>query len=405
MAQMKARTLIIHAVWASLAVAAFLLGRAPEEIAASPGDPQELGFQRAAARPGPASWTYGPGDAPDSFVLAMTSVLAEPDEELRAERAAALMLELTPQVWEGLTPAMVPGLLELFRLAKPSGETWHKERDFFGAWARIDPRAAFAHVIDEANDDFGANAWGRPAVLEEWAKSDRAAAEEAVLGVEESYARYSVAHRLITHLSKTDLDAAIAFSARYEMVEGNRHHAGAGTLAKRLLDERDVGGVQQWLNDIDFGEKTIAYKQQALEYLAYSRTGDGMAALLAARENQEFLNTELLGKISNSATKGGNDEERAEGRLDWLAKLPPEVGLKRDALGEQFERYLKLDFKAASAWLVGQELGPGHDEALRIFVRDATMDDVPKAMLWAKRISDPQLRSETIRFVQDRGGR
>jgi hypothetical protein len=192
---------------------------------------------------------------------------------------------------------------------------------------------------------------------------------------------------------------------RYERIEGNRSHAGAGTLAKRLLNERGVGGVQEWLNDIDFGEKTDGYKRQALEHLAYSRTGEGMAALLASRGNQSFLDAELLGKIANSAASGDNYEERAPGRLDWLANLPPEVGPQRQAIGEQFEQYFKQDFKAAGEWLVGQELGPAHDEAIAVFVRNGTLDDLSASMRWAEQISDPRLRNEMIRFVQARGGR
>ncbi|NNC89731.1 MAG: hypothetical protein HKN82_14845 [Akkermansiaceae bacterium] len=77
---------------------------------------------------------------------------------------------------------------------------------------------------------------------------------------------------------------------------------------------------------------------------------------------------------------------------------------RRQAVGEQFEQYLKKDYKAAGEWLTGQDLGPAHDEAIEIFVRSATMDDVPAAMLWAERISDRALRLETIRYVQERGG-
>ena len=70
----------------------------------------------------------------------------------------------------------------------------------------------------------------------------------------------------------------------------------------------------------------------------------------------------------------------------------------------QFERYLKNDFEQAAAWLAGQELDPAHDGAIEILVRNATMYDVPAAMVWAEQISDPALRVETIDYVQQRGG-
>ncbi|NNC89728.1 MAG: hypothetical protein HKN82_14830 [Akkermansiaceae bacterium] len=334
----------------------------------------------------------------------MARTLAVTDDELRKERAAALMTELTPQVWDGLTPGMVPGLLQLFEAAKDFGETWHKQEPFFRAWTRVSPAEAFAYVNDPENK-FGKGAWGQSVVIGEWAKNDPAAAQQAVLALEGESDRYYMAHGLIGSLSTVDLDAAIAFSKEYEEVSGGQKRAGAGTLARRLLDERGVAGVQEWFDGIDFGEATSGYKREALEHLAYWRTGDGMAALLAAQENQSFLNSELLADIANSAAKGGNDEERAEGRLDWLAKLPAEVGPQRQAVGEQFERYLKQDSEAAGEWLLNQELGPAHDEAIGIFVRNATMDDVPAAMLWAEQISDPALRAEMIRFVRERGGK
>ena len=404
---MNKSTLLIHGMWAVLAVGAFLVGfgghskvsaTAPEESVEETGS----GGRAVTSRSSYSSWTSGPGDSASAFRREVTSVLAETNEERRKERAAALMGELTPQVWDGLTNEMVPELLQLFEEADFS-DTWHKQKSFFGAWARVNPEAAFAYVTDPENK-FGGDAWGRPAVVQEWAKSDLPSLQSAILGLEQNYSRYSMAHKLMAHLSKTDLDAAIAFSEEYEKSNSYGTHAGAGTLAKRLLDERGVGSVQNWLNGIDFGEATNGYKKEALEHLAYSRTGDGMSELLAARENQSFVDSELLGKIANWAAGNEGAEDRAKGKLDWLVKLPPEVGSQRQTIGEQFENYLKQDFKAAGEWLTGQDLGPAHDEAIEIFVRSATMDDVPAAMLWAQRISDPVLRAETISFVEERGG-
>lgn len=404
---MKTRPFLFHGFWAAAVVGAFFAGWGGA-VPDPPPDPEEDPAQAAApGRSGGSrsvSWTSGPGDRPETFASEMAAVLAIGDEDERKERAIALMGELTPQVWDGLTRDMVPGLLQLFEEISDFGETWHKEVPFFQAWARVSPAEAFAYVTDPDNS-FGASAWGQPAVIKEWAKNDLPAAEAAILGVEDGYTRYSMAHSLMNVLTETDLDAAIAFSKQYEAGVEDGRHAGAGRLARALLDARGVAGVQSWLDDIDFGEATTEYKREAFETLAYWRTGDGMADLLASKGNQSFLDSELLGKIANSAAEGGNDQERAEGRLDWLAQLPSGVGPQRQAIGEQFERYLKQDFDAAGEWLLKQERGPAHDEAIGIFVRTATMDDVPTAMLWAEQIRDPALRAEMIRCVRDRGGK
>jgi hypothetical protein len=94
--------------------------------------------------------------------------------------------------------------------------------------------------------------------------------------------------------------------------------------------------------------------------------------------NQSFLTAELLRNIAESAVT--KDKDRLGKGLDWLANLPPEVGPQQQAIGEQFEAYLKKDFEAAGEWLVQQKLTPAHDQALEVFVRNATMDDLPTSM-------------------------
>ena len=90
--------------------------------------------------------------------------------------------------------------------------------------------------------------------------------------------------------------------------------------------------------------------------------------------------------------------------LKLILELPEEIGIRREAVGDAFQQYVNQDFDKAARWLNTQERGPLHDEAIEVFVREATKNDTDTAMRWAEEIFDPKLRAETIRYVRDRGG-
>ncbi len=403
---MKTTTLITHGTWAALAVGAFLLGRTPHPDEADPdgtaGGQLVSGMSPAAVRSAPTSWTSGPGDSPTGFSDAMAAALSETDEELWKTQAVGLMSELTPQVLDGLTEEMVPGILQLFAAAGGYEVTWHKQEAFFGAWARLNPEAAFAYVTDPKNKRVAYSS-ARSAVIEEWAKINMSAAQDALAGLESDNDRHNMGNHLMSVLLESDLDASVAYSARLWKEEGST--SGIYRLVKNLRQERGIEGVQEWLANTgasELGDNVVAYKQEAVEWLAYRGTQAEIAGLLAANADDPFVDSDFLQKVARELTRKAENRARAE--LDVIANLPDIIGAKGQALGERFESYMKEDFEGAGAWLDGQKRGPQHDEAIEIFVRSATMDDVPTAMLWADQIRDPELRSETIQFVQERGG-
>ena len=162
-------------------------------------------------------------------------------------------------------------------------------------------------------------------------------------GVECEYAREDVKLGLVKHLTATDLGAAMAWSLELEAARTEKaERFEMPLLVAQLREQRGVGGVRQWLD-------TFPYVAPEDGWLGYHES-----AVVA-------LGQSML--------------EARQAELE-AAKLAREQAARDGA----------------------------HDGAIRIFVRNATMDDVPAAMLWAERISDPALRAETIRFVGERVG-
>jgi len=81
----------------------------------------------------------------------------------------------------------------------------------------------------------------------------------------------------------------------------------------------------------------------------------------------------------------------ADAAMAWLTGLDdPE---KRDELIDTgFRRWSQLDGRSASQWLTTTELTPVHDPAIAIFSTELTRAEPERALLWAQRIHDDELR-------------
>ncbi|NNC89729.1 MAG: hypothetical protein HKN82_14835 [Akkermansiaceae bacterium] len=468
---MKNTHFVTHASWIAIAVAAFFVGDrlSPDGAGAASATADAAGSASKSARPDAKSerWDFRPPTVASAYAIEMESVMAETDEELRINRANRLINGLTPEVLEGLTPGMVPGLLQLFDDVKGSAGVSRKTIDAHGdliaAWARFDPEAAARHAADRSKQYYPWKVFPssmsyhmgdvreayRGAAIAEWAKVDLAGAKKFVDGVEYKYAREDMKMGLLKHLTATDLDEAMTWSAELEAGRtGSGERFEMSYLVTQIKNQRGMKGMKAWLDTVPYaaaGDGSLSYKESAVFALGEEMLKAREAAKNAAREavkeaekeaaadgspdSTESALAELRGMLEEMTAERGWPAEYVEFlkenanepfvtaevlsasrrsptySIEMIINLPEEIGARREAVGNEFQRLANNDFKYAGKWLREQERGPVHDEAIQVYVREATQDDLTTAMQWAREITDPVLRAETIEYVQERGGR
>ena len=412
-------------------------------------------------------WSFNPPTSARAFEAEMASVMEETDEELRINRANRLLKGLTPEVLEGLAPGMVPGLLQLFDDVAGSAGVSRKTVDAHGAliaaWARFDPEAAARHAADRSKQYYPWDVFPssmsyhmgdvreayRGAAIAEWAKVDLAAAKKFVDGVEYKYAREHMKMGLLKHLAATDLDEAMTWSAELEAGRsGSGERFELSYLVSQIKDQRGMKGMQAWLDTVPFAaaeDGSLSYKESAVFALGEEMLEARRAATNAAREAVREAEKEAAADGSTDSTesaladlRGALEELTAERgwpaeyveflrenanepfvtadllsasrrsptySIEMIIALPEEIGARREAVGNEFQRLANENFEHAGEWLRNQERGPVHDEAIQVYVREATQNDLSAAMQWAREITDPVLRTQTIDYVRERGGR
>ncbi len=356
--------------------------------------------------------------------MGMAAVMAETDEGLRKNRANRLINGLSPEVLAGLTEEMVPDLLQLFQDVRYSAgaslRTLDAHKAFVGAWARLDPEAATRYAADRSYSVWKWHPGGnfdsrlselrratRKEAIAEWAKVDLVAAKQFAAGVKYKYTRNDMTLGLMRHLAETDLDGAIGYSAELEAArDGASERLEISYLVEQVREQRGMDGVKQWLESVDHvapDDRFLSYKQSTVVALAESLRekysgpwSEPFMDFLAENGREPFLTAELLAETASGWTPTYT--------LERLLALPEEVAVRREAVGDEMQELVNEDPEYAGKWLNKQKLLPVHDEAIQVYVREATMEDVDVAMRWAEQITDPVLRNDTINYVRERGG-
>ncbi len=324
----------------------------------------------------------------------MSSALSEGDPIMRKLAVAELIAQLGPD--------NVDDVLAAFENAPRSEETSRDFRDFLYAWARFAGEEAVAYAM--SSDRPGRGSYNAVQALSGWAATDALAAKDYVATMDDGESKQWMHVGVMRELAKQNLDEAIVFSE--SNVKSRARGRQMDLLAREIVEQRGANGLKDWVNGIDHtdenGNDLLSYKQYAVG-IALDRLAseDPAVALEFITENarEPFLTSGALERAARNAA-GPIDEE-----LGWLAKLPAEVEGRRHAIGERFEDYIRSDFAAAGEWLASQPLGPTYDEAIQDYAWSAARDDRGAALAWAARISDPQIKADTLkRLAQGQTG-
>ncbi|MFP6872703.1 MAG: hypothetical protein VCA55_04265 [Verrucomicrobiales bacterium] len=403
----KKKLVLLNLLWATTVVIAFLLGGKGDDadvssaagkvqgnvpdrsahgvISALGGAP--AGNPTAGSR---RSSTGSVGSTGSTAGQRMASALADRDPLRRNLHVAELL--------SNLTTADIDGVLAIFENGPRNEESNRHFREFLYAWALLEGEDAVAYAMDSKSPRMEGKI---TSAIKGWATRDPEGAKQYVAGVKDSGTRQWMHLTVMGEMLHRDLDGAILYSEQNE--KSRARGSQLDQLASALFEQRGVRGITDWINGIDHTRKEndmLSYKSYAAG-LALDRLADDdpevAMQFIMDNADQPFITSDGLERAARRAAGPINEE------LEWLAQLPAEVAGQRHAIGERFEDYIREDFASAGKWLASRPLGPAYDEAIQDYAFSAARDNRAAAIAWAEKITDPDMKGDTLRRLAPRG--
>ncbi|MCP4847655.1 MAG: hypothetical protein GY899_06890 [Verrucomicrobiaceae bacterium] len=403
----KGKLVMLNMIWAAAVLVAFILGGQGEDPDGARSG-SKAGAKAGAGHSGSLvsaldrSLSSGKGSAaggkssgkvdsrPGTAGRRMVSALSDPDPLRRNARIAELLINLNA--------GNVAEVLAAFENGPKSEEANRHFRDFMYAWGRLAGEDAIAYAFDSESARRDSRAG--TSAMSGWATRDPEGAKEYVAGVKDSGTRQWMHYAVMREMLQNDLDGAIAYSEKNE--KSRARGVQMDQLATALLEQRGINGITDWVNGIDHSieeNDMLSYKRYAAGIALDRMAGDDPdAAMQFILDNSEqpFITSDGLERAARRAAGPINEE------LEWLTQLPAEVSGQRHAIGERFEDYIREDFAAAGQWLASRELGPAYDEAIQDYAFSAARDNREAAIAWAERITDAEIKADTLRRLAPR---
>jgi hypothetical protein len=399
---MKRSLLVVNAIWALLAVGAYMAGTwhsrsdensRPQQGAAMsrlPARTTPLGGSVAGAsvKPGagPAaietegwlqSWRGSDGAiSPERMKEAVQAALRDSDPVRATLRFTHLLHELTPE----------NALAALQSINENAGgsDGMRYLNLLAHAWGAKDAPAALAALESLRRRDLDGT---KTTVMAAWAANDP---DAALRWIQELKAKSGAAsderqewvlsRGVVTGLARRDADAAL----NYVMTLDKDAQADfAGLLVEQKMKE-GVPGAAEWA--LKLPEERM--RTNALETVGYQFIRQDLPAAvqwaeqIAARPDAH----EAVADVGNELANRNGAEAAA-----WAAKLPAGPS-QNHALEDIFENWTRSDPLGASKSLDHMNPGPARDSAIQAFSRTLARENPADAITWAGEMSNPKER-------------
>ena len=286
-------------------------------------------------------------------------------------------------------------------------------------WGRSDPRAAlrwtegltgrdrFAtmeHVLREWSDrdpasavDYVAQLPGSEHTLHllrdlshRWAENDRSAALEWSMSLNDPALRMRALQGVASSWAEHDPAEAAAFTTNSLESSNERHHV-LEAVARRWA-ERDLQEALQWARDLEPGDqqratravlRTVAEHNPSEAATLYHEIANGLPA--AGPINREYRH---MAQEVASVWSSSSPVEAAQ----WALTLPERGSIRRGAVGDVTEQWMRIDSMAAGEWVRSLPPGSTRDGASERVVHMTVDSDPGAAFAWAESVSENDRR-------------
>ena len=259
-------------------------------------------------------------------------------------------------------------------------------RLFMGAWARFDPRAAFARSLTWP--DHTRNK-GAAAVIYGWALEDPEAAHAAAQAVADSNLQALLLDRLVAAWAHGEDREGVTLYIAGLPDTPSRTRLTSILVREILADGHSA--VMTWAQGIPEAGKT-GFKAIALERAAGILAQDDHAvAVEFVERNRETA--EIDGAFAAVTRRWASTDPEAA--LTWAKSWAPGAGRDR-AVQVAFIQWQKKNPAVAEKWLLANEASSEFDPARLSAARQLAVTSPLQALEFAQSVSDPSVRERSL---------
>jgi len=359
---MSGRTrIVLVALWAATAIAAFALGRTTVPV--------------------PSSTRFGGADA------SIRAALAEADPLDRLEQTRSVLL--------GLDLADFPAVVAVYEQMLPLLDPWELVLPF-SAWARSDPTAALEHALAWSLRDMQPQRRiAVRAIFTRWAQADPESARAAAADVAAAHPRLrgDVRNGLAAGWASAEPgpDGLAAFLAELRPMQ--QRDESTGIALRALVRARGAGAALEWADSILLDEGVDPNYKRSVFEPAVGRAAELDPALAGAWVSGHAEEAYAVQGPMLVADRWGRVDGAAA--MAWLGGLP--AGERRDqAVRSAFQAWTGVDRPGARAWLEALSPTQFHDPALEAWAAQLVGREPALAIDWCERIAEPTRRQRCI---------
>ncbi|MFP6897098.1 MAG: hypothetical protein VCA38_10895 [Roseibacillus sp.] len=398
---MTKRSLVGHACWAAIVLAAFAFGSMREKADSAgqnPDDPASGkglrsggglggsahvaggGSRSGSRRPGGGSQSGG-GNSDSKFATALTEeqLAAISHEAFRSgnplTRRAAF-----GRLLESLTAENAGTILSLLKENRAGKEQW---RDFHYAWGTIDGMVALNHSIKSKEHDMAYTMSG-------WASAYPHEARQFLQSLPEDVktSRELLKRSLVTGMAHNDPNSATDFVFQLAS-QGERR---AGDLLAVVTEEvlRNLGAEEAalWSQSLPDGE----LKGAAMDRVAntYVNRDPEAAAAWAEQFAGESYAPRVIEEVGDEWA-----ERDPVSAVNWLESLPEGRG-QQMGLSSAYGEWAQRDPVAAGDRLAAMPRSPQRDSAISGYANTLSYRDPAAAIRWADSIAQDSVRNRAL---------
>jgi hypothetical protein len=264
-------------------------------------------------------------------------------------------------------------------------------------WSEEDPASAAKYVTELPTSEQNLNLVHE--IASSWAERDRAAAMEWGASQTDPAKRERAMGGVVSSWSDTDPAAAANFASAIENPFVKRQIL---ELAARRWANQDTAAAMAWAQELPGADRqraTESILRGVAEYTperAAAIYEELTAALpLESRTAHEYrrMAQEIASVWSSTSPQDA---------ADWAMGLPESGEVRRAAVGEIAERWLRIDSMAAGEWILELPKGKVRDAAAERVVGSVLPTDPSLAFDWANSLSDEGHRAGLMREVLHR---
>ncbi|MED5418743.1 MAG: hypothetical protein VYA27_08570 [Verrucomicrobiota bacterium] len=260
--------------------------------------------------------------------------------------------------------------------------------DILRHWSEEDPASAADYVAQLPGSEHSLHLLRD--LSHRWAETDRSAALEWSMALDDPALRMRALRGVASSWAEHDPAEAAAFTTdSLESPDERRHVLEA--VARRWA-ERDLQEALEWARDLEPGDqqratravlRTVAEHNPSEAATLYHEIANDLPA--AGPINREYRH---MAQEVASVWSSSSPAEAAQ----WALTLPERGAIRRGAVGDVTEQWMRIDSMAAGEWVKSLPPGNTRDGASERVVHMTAHTDPGSAFAWAQSIGEDHRR-------------